>query len=92
MTAPNSNEERIAELTSVKGQHDNASDALGAAIAVLTDGYQSDQQEISDGVAAGLSAATAPYATKIQAVIDALQDENQPDDTTRLTNALALLT
>ena len=53
------NADAIAQLTSLKGQTQDTVDALGVALTLLTTGYQSDQQAITDGIAAGVDAAVA---------------------------------
>ena len=55
----------IAQLTSLAGQRQNEADALNQAIKVLTDGYQTDQDAISKGIADGVAAAVAPIQSAI---------------------------
>ena len=85
------NPQAIAQLTSVKGNNDNISGALDAALKILTTGYQSDQvanhAAIADGIAKGVAQAVQAATDPLQAQIQTLTENKdtlskQVDDLT----------
>lgn len=67
--------EQITQINALKEDYETNAEVFGYALSLVRDGYQSDQQAITDGIAAGLASAVRAATDPLDARIADLQTQ-----------------